>query len=190
MAEEHHTPITPEEIAQTFDEPPPEVDLSVYAPEDWVVFAVFWMMAASVFAQFFTRYVLNDSLAWTEEIAIYCLVVTVFLGSVMCVRLSRHIQVDLIYRLVPAPVGRVLSTFVDVVCVLFYAYAAYLVWRYASIISSERMTTVNLPKSIVFYSVLAAFALMALRAAQVGVRNWRQGYSVLERPETGDPAGV
>ena len=30
-------------------------------------------MAFAVFLQFFTRYVLNDSLAWTEEIATYCL---------------------------------------------------------------------------------------------------------------------
>ena len=39
-------------------------------------------MALCVFLQFFTRYVLNNSLAWTEEIAINCLVVVVFLGSV------------------------------------------------------------------------------------------------------------
>lgn len=190
MATERHTPITSEEIAETFDAPPPEADLSIYAPEDWVVFAVFWAMALAVFLQFFTRYVLNDSFAWTEEIAIYCLVVTVFLGSAMCVRLSRHIQVDLIYRMLPRPAGRALATFVDIVCVVFYAYAAWLVWRYSSIISTERMTTIDLPKSIVFYAVLAGFVLMALRQVQVAVVNWRRGYSVLERPEAADPAGV
>ena len=38
--------------------------------EDWVTLAVFWLLAVCVFLQFFTRYVLNDRLAWTEEIAI------------------------------------------------------------------------------------------------------------------------
>ena len=38
-------------------------------PEDWVAFVIFWSLAFIVFLQFFTRYVLNDSLAWTEEIA-------------------------------------------------------------------------------------------------------------------------
>ncbi len=190
MTEERHSPITAEEIARTFDEPPPEADMSVYAIEDWFVFVVFWLMALAVFAQFFTRYVLNDSFAWTEEIAIYCLVVTVFMGSVMCTRLSRHIQVDLIYRMLPASVGRILATFVDVVSVTFFAYAAYLVWRYSSIISTERMVTIDLPKSIVFYSVLAGFVLMALRGAYLGVVNWRRGYSVLERPENADPGGA
>ena len=187
MADERHTPITREEIAQSFDEPPP-VDLSVYAPEDWFVFVVFWMMAGAVFLQFFTRYVLNNSFAWTEEIAIYCLVVTVFVGSVMCVRLYRHIHVDFIYRLLPPSAARVLATLADLVSVGFFAYAAYLVWRYSSIISTERMVTVDLPKSIVFYSVLAGFVLMALRAALLAVRHWRHGHSVLERSEGPEPA--
>jgi TRAP-type transport system small permease protein len=34
-------------------------------PEDWLVFVIFWCLAFIVFLQFFTRYVLNDSLAWT-----------------------------------------------------------------------------------------------------------------------------
>jgi len=39
-------------------------------------------MAGLVFLQFFTRYVLNDSFAWTEELAVYCLMPVVFIG--MC----------------------------------------------------------------------------------------------------------
>ena len=38
-------------------------------PEDWIAFGLFWALAFIVFLQFFTRYVLNNSLAWTEEIA-------------------------------------------------------------------------------------------------------------------------
>ena len=64
--------------------------------EDWASLALFWLMALAVFLQFFTRYVLNDSLAWTEEIATYCLVL-LFIGSAMCVRLDRHIHVDILF---------------------------------------------------------------------------------------------
>lgn len=89
---EIHTPVTPEEIAHAFEEEAPDADLSRYAAEDWLTLIVFWGMTVCVFLQFFTRYVLNNSLAWTEEIAINCLVVVVFMGSVMCVRMSRHIR--------------------------------------------------------------------------------------------------
>ena len=110
MTTEIHTEISAEELAHAFEEPTPEVDLAQYAIEDWASLALFWLMGFAVFLQFFTRYVLNDSLAWTEEIATYCLVAVVFVGSSMCVRLGRHIQVDLLFRYLPPGAARMLST--------------------------------------------------------------------------------
>lgn len=180
---EIHRQITADEIAHTFEEEAtPKVDLGVYAFEDWVALAIFWVMALAVFLQFFTRYVLNDSYAWTEEIATYCLIGVVFIGASMCVRLSRHIQVDLVYRYLPQPVGRALSTVIDLIRIAFFGYAIKLVWVYIRIIGDESMTTINLPKDYVYYAVLAGFVLMFARSIQVAVQNWRQGYSVLERP--------
>jgi TRAP-type C4-dicarboxylate transport system permease small subunit len=184
---EIHTQITTEEIARTFDEVEVPIDLNSYGVEDWITLAIFWMMCGCVFLQFFTRYVLNNSFAWTEEVAIFCLVAVVFLGSVMCVRQSRHIHVDFIYRYLSPSAGRVLATFVDVVRILLFSYLAFLVWRYASIISDERMTTIDFPKMPFFMMVFAAFILMAIRSVQVMVDNIRRGYSILERPAAFDP---
>ena len=180
---EVHRQITGDEIAHTFEEEAvPKVDLGVYAFEDWVALVIFWVMALAVFLQFFTRYVLNDSYAWTEEIATYCLIGVVFIGASMCVRLSRHIQVDLIYRYLPHLVARTLSTVIDLIRIAFFGYAIKLVWVYIQIIGDESMTTINLPKDYVYYSVLAGFVLMFLRSVQVAIQHLRQGYSILERP--------
>lgn len=166
MTTEQHAPISVDEMAQAFEEEVAPVDISVYAVEDWFTLAVFWGMAVCVFLQFFTRYVLNDSFAWTEEIAANGLVVVVFMGSVMCVRLNRHIQVDFIHRLIPPRASRWLQLAVDLIVIVFFAYMVWLMWRYVSIVGRERMITVNLSRSYVFYTVLAAFALMFLRAIQ------------------------
>ncbi|RDJ22310.1 TRAP transporter small permease [Bosea caraganae] len=184
--QEIHTQVTGEEIAHVFDEATPPADLSGYGIEDWFTLAAFWLMVGCVVLQFFTRYVLNDSFAWTEEIAIYALIVVVFLGSALCVRASRHIQVDFIYRYVSPGVGRALATFVDVVRIGFFGYATWLVYKYASLIPDEMMTTINVPKSIVFYAVVIAFALMTLRALHVAWQSLRRGYSVLENPAAFD----
>lgn len=180
---EVHRQITGDEIAHTFEEEAtPKVDLGVYAFEDWVALAIFWVMALAVFLQFFTRYVLNDSYAWTEEIATYCLIGVVFIGASMCVRLSRHIQVDLVYRYLPHMAARTLSTIIDLIRIAFFGYAIKLVWVYIQIIGDESMTTINLPKDYVYYAVLAGFVLMFLRSVQVAIQHLRQGYSILERP--------
>jgi TRAP-type C4-dicarboxylate transport system permease small subunit len=44
------------------------------------------------------------------------------------------------------------------------------------------MTVIDVPMSIIYGFVAAGFTLMTLRAAQVALRHWRQGWSVLERP--------
>jgi len=179
---EIHAPVTADEIAKTFDDAPPSDDISGHSPEDWATLAIFWLMCGCVFLQFFTRYVLNNSFAWTEEVAIYCLVAVVFLGAAMCVRISRHIHVDFLYRYVGGSAGRILSTFVDALKIVVFGYLAWLVWRYSAIISDENMTTIDFPKRPLFMVVMLSFALMALWSAKVGWDNLRRGYSVLERP--------
>jgi len=159
------------------------VDLGVYGWEDWVTFALFWMMAAVVFYQVFTRYVLDDSAGWTEEIARYFLVAVVFIGASMSVRKNNHIQVDYFYRLMPRLMARALSTAVDLVRCLFLGYGAWLTWLLMNRIGRQQMAVIDLPVGIVFACMLFGFALMFLRSLQVAWRHWRLGYSVLERPE-------
>ncbi|SMO91582.1 TRAP transporter small permease [Paracoccus laeviglucosivorans] len=190
MADQHDTLISVEEMAHAFEDETTEVDLSNYAPEDWLTLALFWGMALCVFLQFFTRYVLNNSLAWTEEMAANCLVVIVFLGSVMCVRTARHIVVDLLYNFLSRPVGRVLEIFVDVLCIAFFAYMSWLMWRYVAIVGSERMVTVDLPRGAVFYTVLVAFVLMLLRSAQNFVKDLTSPKTVREQAAESGTTGV
>ena len=64
---------------------------------------------------------------------------------------------------------------VSLITIGFFAYMTWLFWRYVAIVGNERMVTVNLPRGIVFYAVLAAFALMLIRAIQVFVTDWRRG---------------
>ena len=187
MTPEVHTQVTAEELAQTFEESGHvPVDLSDYAFEDWLALGLFWAMCLAVFVQFFTRYVLNDSFAWTEEIASNLNVALVFIGSAMCVRLSRHIPVDFLYRYLPYRAGRVLATGVDLVRVAFFAYGAILIWRFMDIVADEQMTTIPLRKNLAYAFVFIGFVLMFFRSLLVTVANWRRGYSVLERPEAFD----
>jgi TRAP-type C4-dicarboxylate transport system permease small subunit len=164
------------------------VDLSVHGWEDWVSFALFWMMASIVFYQVFTRYILNDAAGWTEEISRYFLVAVVFIGASMSVRKNNHIQVDYFYRLMPKAMGRVLSILVDVVRCLFLGYATWLTWLLIERIGSSRMAIVDLPVGWVFGAMLFGFALMFLRSLQVAWRHWKAGFSILERPEFGAEA--
>src|SRR5258708_36578038 len=93
------------------DEP---IDLTQYRFENWLAFALFWILALVIFYQFFTRYALNDSATWTEEIARYLLACTVFVGAAINVPTHNHIPVDFLYRSLTPPAAPPLST--TVVC--------------------------------------------------------------------------
>jgi TRAP-type C4-dicarboxylate transport system permease small subunit len=144
------------------DEP---VDLSDLRPDDGIVLALFWALAVVVFLQFFTRYVLNSSLGWTEEIARYLLIAVTFVGSAMAVRKRSHIAVEFFYRYF-GPAGRHrLALAVDLISLLFYGFAAWLTARLA-LRTKQLMSSVDLSKSLIYWAVclgLVGMTLYALR---------------------------
>src|SRR5215831_982469 len=166
------------------------IDLSHYAFEAWIAFALFWVLAADIFYQFFTRYALNDSAAWTEEIARYLLICVVFIAMAASVRTNRHIHVDFFYKLLPAPVCRAMSTLVDLIRIAFFGYAVWLTWAMMQKMGNYKMTIVDLPMNTVYGVCLIGFAFAFIRSVQVLLIHWRQGYSVLERPETVLEGGI
>jgi TRAP-type C4-dicarboxylate transport system permease small subunit len=161
------------------------IDLSDTIFEGWVALGFFWLLALTVFYQFITRYVFNDSAAWTEEIARYLLIAVVFVGATIGVAKNAQIQVDFFYRHMPAAMGRWLSRAVDVVRIAFFASAVVLTGEMmAKLGSNTRMTIVDAPMNIVYGVVLLGFAAMAFRSVLVAMAHRKRGYTVLERPET------
>jgi TRAP-type transport system small permease protein len=160
------------------------VDLSGTTPEAWAALLFFWALAVTVFYQFVTRYVLNDSAAWTEEIARYLLICVVFVGAAIGVARNNHIHVDLLYRYLPAALGRGLALLVDVIRIAFFGVATALTWQMMQKLGSYKMTVIDLPMNIVYGVCMLGFAAMFLRSIWVMRVHVRRGYSVLERPET------
>jgi TRAP-type transport system small permease protein len=161
-----------------------EVDLSSTTIESWVALGVFWVLGLVVFYQFFTRYALNNSAAWTEEIARYLLVATVFIGASIGVAKNNHIQVDFLYRHLPVGFSRVLSTSVDVLRVGLLGWMVVLTGQLMVALKDSKMSVIDLPMNLVYGACLFGLAVMTLRSVWVMKRNWQRGYSVLQRPET------
>jgi TRAP-type C4-dicarboxylate transport system permease small subunit len=160
------------------------VDLSGTPLEGWVALAIFWLLGLTVFYQFFTRYVLNNSASWTEEIARYLLIGTVFVGAGIGVVKNNHIQVDLLYRYLPRVASRVLSTMVDALRIAFFAAMALLTAQMMSKMTGAMMTIIDVPMNVLYGVCLFGLVMMMLRSIGVAWVHWRRGYSVLERPES------
>ncbi|MCH4563266.1 MULTISPECIES: TRAP transporter small permease [Halomonas] len=146
--------------------------------EDYLTLGIFWLLALDVFLQFFTRYVLGNSIAWTEEMARYLLVMVGFMGGTMAVRKGSHIAVEFFYRYMPSWMARMASTLVDLVNIAFFSAMVWITFKLAGR-TSALMTSVDIPKSYLYYIVMLGFVLMLARAVQVAIRHWRSGTSEL-----------
>jgi len=170
---------TSREIAEA-----PDFDKELDAPiewrkmgiEDYIVFLIFWVLALDIFVQFFTRYVLNDSLSWTEEIARYLLIAVCFIGSIMAVRNNSHIMVEFLFRFVPPKFGKILTYCGDVGRIVFFAILSVTSFKLAGK-TKQMMVSIDIPKSIMYYMVGICLAAMTIRSIQVLVRHIRQGGS-------------
>jgi TRAP-type C4-dicarboxylate transport system permease small subunit len=160
------------------------VDLSDTPVEAWAALFFFWALGLTVFYQFFTRYVMNDSAAWTEEIARYLLIATVFVGAAIGVAKNNHIQVDFFYRFMPTWLARAMALLTDVLRIAFLGAMVVLTWQMMDKMGNYKMTIIDLPMNLVYGVCLVGFAAMAVRSVWVMRIHLQRGYSVLERPES------
>jgi TRAP-type C4-dicarboxylate transport system permease small subunit len=161
-----------------------EVDLSDTPVEAWVALGFFWLLGATVFYQFFTRYVLNNSASWTEEIARYLLIAVVFTGATIGVAKNNHIQVDFFYKFMPQWLSKFMNTLVDILRIGFFGAATFLTYQMMEKLGNYKMTIVDLPMNLVYGVVLVGFAAMCIRAIWVMKIHLERGYTVLQRPGT------
>lgn len=142
-----------------------EVDVSDVSWLDIPALVIFWILMGIVMLQFFTRYVLNDSLGWTEEIARYLLILVTFIGSITCVRTGTHIFLEFFYRYLPIPLIKPLTVLIEVINTGFYSIAGYLCIQLALETAHQNMVSIQLPKGIIYWIVVVCCFAMALTSA-------------------------
>lgn len=78
------------------------------------------VLTISVFGQVLFRFIIKQSLAWSEELAIYCLVWLTFLGAAYAMSLKAHIGVDFFTDLFPLRVRKIFFTLASIASIIFY----------------------------------------------------------------------
>ena len=127
-------------------------------PGDYILIGLFAGLFGVVFLQFFTRYVLNDSVAWTEEAARYLLILLSFAGAVRCQAMSSHIALEFVDKYY----GRNLK-FVHLIAAaltfILFAIIAFSAWELIQRTSFQQMVSLPFPKYYLHACVMALVGL-------------------------------
>ncbi len=144
--------------------------------DDVLAFIIFWAMGIVVFTQFFSRYVMNDSAAWTEEIARYLLMMVTFVGAAIVVRRGTNIAVEVVLFMLPEKPFRLLSFVIDCLTVGFIGLLCYFSITITERMGIQRMTVIDWSMSVVYGAIGIGCFLMLWRAIQRFIANARRGW--------------
>jgi TRAP-type C4-dicarboxylate transport system permease small subunit len=115
-------------------------------------------MFLATFANVVARYFLNSSIQWAEEFSRYAFIWIVFLGAVVCTKHKRHIGIDSLVKLLPAPVQPWMNLAADL---LTSALMVIIIW-YGWLLTrnaTQMTATLNLPQYIIYFVVPASGVL-------------------------------
>ena len=85
----------------------------------WVSGTGLVLMTALIACQVFWRYVLNDSISWTEPASVMIMGWFIFLGAAVGIREGYHLSFDIVQHLVSDRVKRGMQTVSDLVVIAF-----------------------------------------------------------------------
>ena len=111
-------------------------------------------MIAGCVLQVFTRYVLNNSLSWTEELARYAFISVTMISASTCVKNRSHATITFLLEILPQKITEVIVFLGDFVV----AFASCVVIRYGleimNSVKGQSSTALHIPKSLLYMMVV------------------------------------
>ena len=118
--------------------------------------------------QVFMRYVMNNSLSWSEELARYMFVWLIYISISYGAQSIKHIKIDAAMALFPAKWRRWVLIIGDV---LFLGFCLFICWTAWGIIGrqlklEQNSPAMQMPMWILYAAPMVGFGLTAIREAQ------------------------
>jgi TRAP-type C4-dicarboxylate transport system permease small subunit len=92
---------------------------------EWILFALFALLVIVVFMNVFSRFALENSLPWAEELSRFLFVWITFIGAVLVNKKFEHMRLDLLITTLP----KTMSDVFEVLISLLAAVVLYILLR-------------------------------------------------------------
>ena len=114
------------------------------------------------FLQIFTRYVTEEPLQWTEEVAVFVLMWMTYVGAWILIRSDSHVRLELIEVLFPAPVVRAINILWQLVILATLIIVIYAGIELVPQLSYDKTPALQISYSYVFAIIPISAFIMAL----------------------------
>ena len=120
------------------------------------------VMVVIIFMQVVLRYGFKSATNWADEVARYCMIWVVFLGSAVGYRRHSHIRVDVITRYLPRKAQKILEFFMYVLQIVFLGVVVRYGVQYIASIKNQSSMALRINMQYVHLATVLGSGLMLL----------------------------
>ena len=151
---------------------------------DYLIAILFAAMIVIIAAQVVARYVLDNSLVWTEELSRYVFVWMTFVGAMLAIKEGAHIRVTILDGCLSAGVRKCLALFSLLLIIAFLAVVVWVGFGVVRLTSGQTTPALNLPLNYALYASLPMASLFGIWFAV------RKAVTILRSPARQDRSEV
>jgi TRAP-type C4-dicarboxylate transport system permease small subunit len=128
----------------------------------------------------FSRYVMNMSITWAEEISLFGMVWLVYFGASYAAKYRRHIRITIIRDMLPIKTQKLLDIFLNIIFFVFMAFLLYgsINMTILAYETKQAAAASGFPRWIGIAALPVAFTLTCIRLVQ-DTKKLCQDYSIL-----------
>ncbi len=149
---------------------------------------LFAAMFGAFILQIFTRYVLNNPTAWTQEATLICYIWVIFWCAAFLLKEEDHITFDMLAHLAPKPARRVMALVSATLIALAFAVSLPKVADWISFMKIERTPVIGLRYDYL-YSIFLIFCIAVI--VRSALRVWKllspRWETVIDQPQIAPP---
>ncbi|WP_066856974.1 TRAP transporter small permease [Halodesulfovibrio spirochaetisodalis] len=130
----------------------------------WLICACALAMAAVTASQVFFRYVLNNSLFWSEELGRVLLIQLTFFGAAVALKAHAHIGLDFLVRNMSEKGRKYAALLVQILSSIFFAVMMWYGFQFAMFLKLQSTATLGISRMIPFLAVPVSGAIMLIHS--------------------------
>ena len=151
------------------------ISLRINQGVEYLLFGLGFTMAGIVAVQVFSRYMLNRSLFWSEELARFLLVWLTFLGASVAYYRKANPGIDVLYARMGPSLQRATALLIHLVSIGLFAVMIYYGWKFAYFVRLQISPALNLPKWLVMSIIPASGSILMVHGIAFFLEELKRG---------------
>ncbi|MFF2889678.1 TRAP transporter small permease [Paenibacillus sp. NPDC057967] len=133
----------------------------------YIVGTMLMVMSVLVIVQIISRFVVDVPIHWTEELARYLMIYTVFLGAALALRHHKLIAVEVLAETIKPKPRKILKIAVMLITIVFMVILTVKGFEMMPIVSKQTSSAMGMPMSMAYMAIPIGAILMIMNAIVV-----------------------